>query len=236
VTLRLTTWNIQGRAGPDLRAVAGVLRTREPDVVLLQEVQRRQAQALAAELGWSLGWRWKHWPVVLPAEGLAVLASGPVDGIEVEALAQPWSFWSSDRRIAVAADVDGARVVVTHLGAGVGDVERSRQARRVARFAGPHGVIAGDLNTDPASSVIRTFRDAGFVDAWSEIHTEADRGFTNWGGGRRTEPPTRRLDYVLAGPGVAVVAAEVPSFGDPDFDRFGVLSDHLPLTVTLDLA
>ena len=233
--LRLTTWNLRGRDGPDLGDVADVLREQGADVAALQEIQRRQAAALAEELGWSFAWRWKHWPVVVPAEGLAVLARGPIGDAEVRALAQPWSFWSSDRRIAVGADLaDGLRLVDTHLGAGVGDAERSRQARLVAQFTGPDGIIAGDLNTDPGSSVIQTFRDAGFRDAWSEAHTGADRGFTNWGGGWRTEPPTRRLDYVLVGPGLQVLAADVPAFGDPDFDRYGRLSDHLPLTVTLE--
>ena len=236
MALRLTTWNIQGRAGPDLRAVAEVLRGALVDVAVLQEVQRRQAHTLAAELGWSVAWRWKHWPVVLPAEGLAVLRPGAITGVAAETLAQPWAFWSSDRRIALGADLGPAvRVVCTHLGAGVGDAERTRQARLVARLAGPLGVVAGDLNTDPGSSVLRTFRDAGLRDAWGEVHGEADRGFTNWGGGRRTDPPTRRLDYVLVGRAVEVVAADVPSFGDPDFERYGELSDHLPLTVTLDV-
>lgn len=241
MSLRLTTWNIQGRARPDLAAVADVLRDQGADIVALQEVQRRQARALAAGLGWTVVWRWKHWPVVLPAEGLALLTPVPAGRVEVVALAQRWAFWSSDRRIAVAADLTtatgtGVRLVDTHLGAGVGDAERSRQARIVTDLAGPEGIVAGDLNTSPRSSVLETFRSGGLRDAWVDVHDEADRGFTNWGTSPRHEPPVQRLDYVLVGSRVRVVDASTPAFGDPGFERYGRLSDHLPVTVTLEVA
>ena len=234
MSLRLATWNVQGHAGLDLLGVAEVLRARDPDVVALQEIRRRQALALAEELGWSVAWRWKHWPVVVPAEGLAILQPLAIAGVEVEVLAQPWAFWSSDRRVAMAASVTrGRRVVDVHLGAGVGDAERSRQARLVAGMAGSRGIIAGDLNTVPGSPVMRTFREAGFRDAWEDLHTEVDRGFTHWGGRPRHGPATRRIDYVLVGPDLQVMSAEVPAYGDSDFERYGLMSDHLPLTVTV---
>ena len=240
MSVRLTTWNIQGRAGPDLDAVAGVLREQDADVVALQEVRRRQAHELAAMLGWSAAWRWKHWPVVLPAEGLAILSPSPPDAAAVVALAQRWAFWSSDRRIAFGADLalpDGRlRLVDTHLGAGVGDAERARQARLVVDLAGPGAIVAGDLNTSPGSAVLETFRSAGLRDAWTEVHDEADRGFTNWGRAPRDRPPVQRLDYVLVGPQARVVDAWTPAFGDPGFERYGRLSDHLPVTVTVDLS
>lgn len=239
--VRLTSWNLQGRARPDLDAVADVLRERDPDVVVLQEVQRRQAHGLADRFGWSATWHWKHWPVVIPAEGLAVLAPEPPATATVEILAQPWAFWSSDRRIALSAAVriggSPLQVIATHLGAGVGNAERARQARLVVDLVGATGapvVVAGDLNTSPDSAVIEVFRTAGFRDAWTEVHDEADRGFTNWDAGSRHEPPVRRLDYVLVPEVLRVVDADVPRFGDPDFDRYGPLSDHLPVTVTLE--
>lgn len=231
---RITTWNLQGRERPDLDAVAAELLRIAPDVVLLQEVQEQQASFLGDRLGWSVEWRLKHRPVVVPAEGLAVLAPQPlVDPQRIVLAAAP--FWSSRRRIAVAATVeaDGApvRVVSTHLGAGVGDDERARQATIVADAAGG-GIIGGDLNTEPGSVVLRAFEARGYRDAWAAVRP--DPGPTNWGPGPRDGAPTKRLDYVLRGPGWSVVGAEVPAHDEPGFERFPALSDHLPLTVTLE--
>lgn len=235
VTIRLVTWNLQGRARPDLVEVASVLVDLEPDVVLLQEVQRAQARSLARRLGWFREWRFKHWPFVVAPEGLALLSPRPMTDVERTVLAMPWSFWSWRRRVAIAATVDGGRlrVVDTHLGAGVSDAERARQARITLEMArrGP-SVVGGDLNTRPDSPVIRTYRDAGFADAWSTVSDEL--GATNWKPGPRTEPPIQRLDYMMVGGGVRVVSAMVPS-PDDAVERFGPISDHVPLVVSLDV-
>ena len=72
--LRILTWNVQGGQGVDVDAVVSVVRAAAPEVVALQEVQRRQAAALAEALAMpARRWAWKHWPVVSRAEGLAVL-------------------------------------------------------------------------------------------------------------------------------------------------------------------
>ena len=230
MAVRVTTWNLQGRERPDLAEVAGVLRELAPDVVLLQEVRRRQARALAAELGWQVAWRWKHWPVVIPAEGLAVLAPS-MTAARSHPLAARWRFWSSRRRIAVQARVAtpdrGLDVVDVHLGAGVGDDERVRQAGLVLGLGAD--VVAGDLNTSPGSTVLDGFAGAGFRDAWAEVFP-GEAGPTNWHG-PRTRPPTQRLDYVLVGSRWHVLSAEVPD-PHPAVERFATLSDHLPVTVT----
>ena len=232
---RITTWNLQGRERPDLDVVAAELVGLGPDVVLLQEVQERQAAFLADRLGWSVEWRVKHRPLVVPAEGLAVLGPSALREPQRIVLATG-PFWSSRRRIAVAATVDvhggPVRVVSAHLGAGVGDDERARQARIVAEAA-DGGIIGGDLNTDPGSAVLDVFAGAGFHDAW-DVARPGQAGPTNWRAGPRHQAPVRRIDYVLRGPGWSVVGAEVPAFGDDGFERFGPLSDHLPLTVTLE--
>lgn len=239
--MRITTWNLQGRERPDLAVVTTILGELRPDVVLLQEIQRRQARRLAARLGWSgVDWRLKHWPVVIPAEGLAVLGPAEPDGIEAVVLAHRWAFWSSKRRIALAADVTAAgtpvRVVDTHLGAGVGDDERARQAALVVRLAtrATPSVIGGDLNTAPGSPVIEVLGAAGHVDAWV-VCRGAEPGPTNWRSGPRHDAPVQRLDYLLVDPELEIVSVSVPTHGDPGFERFGSLSDHLPVTVTLAL-
>lgn len=235
VTLRLVTWNLQGRARPDLDAVARVLVDLQPDLVLLQEVQRGQARRLARRLGWFQVWRFKHWPLVVPAEGLALMSPRPLAPVERRVLAMPWSFWSWRRRIAMATTVDqgDVRVVNTHLGAGVEMAERARQAVLTVSMAGPGpAVIGGDLNTHPGSPVLRVYEDSGFTDAWSVVSDEP--GATNWAPGHRDAPPTQRLDYVLVAGGVVAREASLPG-STASVERFGPLSDHIPLTVSCDV-
>ncbi|MFP5320349.1 MAG: endonuclease/exonuclease/phosphatase family protein [Acidimicrobiia bacterium] len=233
---RVLTWNLQGRERPDLDAVADVVRAAHADVVALQEVQRRQARRLAAGLGWWVDWRFKHWSIVVPPEGLALLAPAPLAEVERAHLAHRWRFWSHRRRIAVAGTLGTAegrlRVVGTHLGAGVGDDERVRQARLTVGAVDGTGAVVGDLNTHPGSTVLGAYAEAGLRDAWDDARP-GEPGPTNWRPGPRDAAPTQRLDYVLVTDDLEVVAAELPAAGEPGFGRFGELSDHLPLLAEL---
>lgn len=234
VRLRVMTWNLQGSAPPDLAAVRGVIEGAAPELVLLQEVQRWQARDLAAALGWHHEWAFKHWAFVVPAEGLALLSPQPLAAVERTALAFRWRFWSWKRRVALTARVtpSGLRAVNTHLGAGVGDRERRRQAAiTIDLAAGPTSLVAGDLNTRPGSTVLDAYATAGFVDAWADARGDDD-GSTNWPPGPRLDPPSQRLDYVLAS-GCRVDDAVLPSSGD--HRRFGAISDHVPLVVDLSV-
>lgn len=229
--VRLLTWNLRGRDRPDLGEVVAHVTGSGADVVVLQEVQRRQARVLAAALGWELVWRLKHWPVVIPAEGLAILSPERPAAGEVVVLAHRWRFWSSRRRIAVAATVttpEGpVRVVDVHLGAGVPEEERVRQA---ARVTGRGEIVAGDLNAGPGSATLAVFGAAGFSDAWAQVGQGT--GHTNWGRRARSDPAVKRLDYVLLGDGWQALDAAVPAHTDLRFARWGIVSDHLPVVVT----
>lgn len=239
---RILTWNVQGRARPDLESLATVIADSLPDVVALQEVQRAQARWLAARLGWSLVWRFKHWPLVVPAEGLALLSPSPVEDVATVHLAHPYRVWSWRRRIAVrgtAVAADGPLVVVAvHLGAGVGDGERARQAELSVGLLGAgrapvgRGCVVGDLNTRPGSEVLDAFAAHGLRDAWGDLHPD-EPGPTNWSRGPRDRAPDQRLDYALVGGGLGVVDVTVPTHGEPGFERYAALSDHLPVTVTV---
>lgn len=242
VATRVLTWNLQGRARPDLGLVRAVIAAATPDVVALQEVQRGQARALARQLGWSVAWRFKHWSVVLPPEGLALLSPRPLTGLTRIHLAHRLRFWSWRRRIALRAVLDGpdgpVAVLGAHLGAGVGAAERTRQAHVTveALRAGAVGVIGGcvvgDLNAHPGSPVLAAYAAAGLRDAWAEARP-GEPGATNWAAGPRDAPPTQRLDYALVTEGLDVVSVWLPSPDEAGFERYGRLSDHLPLCVTL---
>jgi len=246
--LTVTTWNVQGHAGVNVPAAAAVLRRARPDVVALQEVQRGQARAVAAALGpsWRLAWGFKHWPVVARPEGVAVLTRHRLVGSRVHVL-RPAVPVRSHRRIALVADVlvdppDGAdggrpaaglvarlRVASVHLSPEAGaDAMRLRELGRVAA-AGPT-VVLGDLNVADLGP-LRPIVDAhGWVDCWDPA---AGAGATHWAAGPRAgRPPDHRLDYVLVAAHLRVERAEVPT---DDLDHLGTLSDHLPVTVHLQL-
>lgn len=219
----------------DIDAVAVAVTALGSDVVMAQEIQRRQANALARALGWPPPvWAFKHWPVVTGAEGLAVLARAGLATLEswrISRWAPPWSF---RRRVALSTAVDDASVGVqfvdVHLGSDVTPLQRLDELEAVlARVDDPsRTVIAGDLNASrPDEPALRRLVAAGFRDAFP------DCGPTNWPGARNIAPH-HRLDYVYVGEQVGVVAASVPRYGDTGFERYPPLSDHLPVTVTLD--
>ena len=168
--LTVVSWNAQGSHRLDVARAAEALAAFEPDVVLLQEVQRRQLGALRVALGTiDARWRFKHWPIRVPAEGLGILARHPVVDAHAQVLAHRWQFWNWRRRIALHATLRvGERtvpVVDVHLGAGVDHDERTRQAREVLAHARGAVVIGGDLNAEPASQELDAFAMAGWTDA-----------------------------------------------------------------------
>jgi endonuclease/exonuclease/phosphatase family metal-dependent hydrolase len=235
--LTVVTWNAQGGRGLDVARSAAALHELAPDVVLLQEIQRRQLGALRAALdALDACWRFKHWPVPGRAEGLGVLAGVPMADTRVQVLAQRWRFWSWRRRIAVltSLDVDGrtVRIADVHLGAGVTHEERGRQARLLLERADGVALIAGDLNAEPGAPELLALSDAGWTDAEARVRPAGTpRPSSNWDPGPRTSAPTQRLDYVLVRAVTPVQHAYVPD----DWARWAELSDHLPVVARVEL-
>jgi endonuclease/exonuclease/phosphatase family metal-dependent hydrolase len=235
-TVTAVTWNAQGSRGMNVPAVAAAMEELGPDLVLLQEVQRAQLGALRAAMRCTdARWRFKHWSVRVPAEGLGILSELPLHEVKVQTLARFAELWSWRRRIAVhaAVVVDDrlVRVVDVHLGAGVSHAERARQARALLG-ASPHAaLIGGDLNAEPDDAELAPFADRGFVDAERRLHGDRPSPATNWVAGPRTQPPTQRLDYLMTRPSCEVLEARVPE----DWPRWAALSDHLPVVARLRL-
>lgn len=234
--ITVVTWNAQGSQRPDPSAMAVALGQLRPDVVLLQEVQRRQLRAVSAATGWAGAWRFKHWGVRIPPEGLGILVRGSIDGVRRQILVHPYAWWNWRRRIALHVDLTVAgrsvAMVDTHLGAGVPASERVRQIGALLDATRDALLIAGDLNAEPGSAELRAFRDAGWWDAERRAHQEITRPSTNWAAGPRTAPPTQRLDYVLVRDGTTIVDAFVPD----DWQRWAALSDHVPVVARLELS
>lgn len=260
--LVVTTWNLQGSKGVDVEAVAAHVRDQGTDLLLLQEVQRRQARLLAGVLqARSQSWAFKHWPVRIPAEGMAVLGLTVPARARARGLTRRFRWWSWRRRIVQVARIrlahgratPGERgrdaqltVANVHLTPHGARTTRAGELATVARLVGDGGplMVAGDVNDLPGSPVAVELAGAGLRDAWATAHPDpggaggaaaAAGGATNWSGVRRDGPPSQRIDHVWVSPDVEVVAAHVPAYGEAGFARFPPLSDHLPLTVTLDI-
>lgn len=222
-TWRVLTWNILGARQPNLDIIAEVMVGYSPDVVALQEIQRRQARGLARRLAWRVIWTRKHYPlsplVWWRAEGLALLTPQSVDEMISVSISPGVSTWTYRHRVAMAATVtrgsDALRIVNTHLASHDAD-DRIAQARRVVAIIGARrpAVTAGDLNAVDEVEVIREFGAAGLVDPGGD--------FSN-----PSIAPVRRLDYVLIPETATVHARLTPDGGE----RWHALSDHLPVLV-----
>ena len=226
-TWRVLTWNVLGSRQPNLDIVAEVLAAYGPDVVAVQEIQRRQARSLARRLGWRVIWTRKHHPyspaVWWRTEGLAILTPHDVGDMVSASISPGVSTWTYHHRVAMAATVrradDTLRIANTHLAAHSPD-ERIAQARRVALLVGDRrpAVVAGDLNAVDEAEVIREFGGLGLVDPGGD--------FSN-----PSIAPRQRLDYVLVPDGATVNARLTPEGGE----RWHQLSDHLPVLVEFSI-
>lgn len=225
VSINVVTWNLRGRARPDVGKIGELLTGFGADIVALQEVQRRQARALAAALGSATAeWSFKHWPFPTPAEGLAVLSRHRLVSARTVRLSRCAPPWSYRRRIAqlCALEVEGraVRLANCHLANDDADA-RLAQAQRLLTEVEPSGFVAGDLNARPGGRVLRLLRDAGLRDAMADAHPDA---------------PADRIDYVLVPDGWRVVDAWVPSEADSDMEMYRRLSDHLPVRADFEIS
>ncbi len=227
-TWRVLTWNILGSHQPNLDVITEVIVGYAPDVVALQEVQRRQTRGLARRLGWKVVWTRKHYPYSplawWRAEGLAIMTPHEVSELVSVSISPGVSTWTYQHRVAMAATVtrsddEALRVANTHLASHDAD-QRIAQAHRVVPLIGDRrpAVVAGDLNALDEVEVLREFGSAGMADP----------------GGDNSSPsiaPVHRLDYVLVPNTVTVTARLTPDGGE----RWHALSDHLPVLVEFSI-
>ncbi len=169
------TWNIHGTGRPDMKGIAGWIQLSGASVVLLQEVQQRQASQLAEILGWKLQWSMKHAPVVKPAEGLAILSPHPIALVAAPVLSEKAQRTSFRRRVAQIATVQMPRaafqVCNVHLASGKSD-ERPGQVMRLMDHLAGVELLGGDFNDGPHSDTIANLLPMGF--------RRAESGTTAW--------------------------------------------------------
>jgi len=244
--LRVASFNIRTLRGPDgpnvwwrrRRFCVAAIRSLEADVIGLQEVRPRQLAYLRRRL---------------PAYEFAGLGRDR-DGCGEHAsvlVGRPWTIESQETRwLSERPDVPGSvgwdagltrvatlvrlRCGTNRLGVANTHLDhRGRQARErgaalLAEWLRAESdrpwLVLGDLNAPPESAPVRTLVTAGFADPLPVDAGGTEHAFT--GATDRT-----RIDYVLAGPGVAVTAAWIahprPSGRLP--------SDHWPVVADVEV-
>jgi endonuclease/exonuclease/phosphatase family metal-dependent hydrolase len=219
--LRVLSYNVHG-LGDDQDALAAVVRTLAPDVVLLQEAPRRfRWRTRCADMAHAFGLLYGAGG--LPSLGNVVLTSHRVRVHDACYLRYPLTPGRHMRGAAFATcSVEGVPFVaaVSHLATDA--AERPAQARLLkAAMADPAApiVFAGDLNDDPGSV------------AWTAL---AD-GLTvaGDGHGRPTFPagdPKRRLDAIMVDPRI-----RIRHFETVDSENVRRASDHLPIVCDMSL-
>ena len=194
--LTVVTWNAQGSRGLDIALAAEALAGLDPDVVLFQEIQHRQLGALRVALSMvDARWRFKHWPIRVPAEGLGLLSRHPVTEAHAHVLAHRWQFWNWRRRIALHGTIRigerTIRVVDLHLGAGVGHDQRMHQVQVALDHTRSVDIVAGDLNAEPGSRELEAFAAAGWFDAETRVPQRPRAGRRRTGRPDRAPRPPR---------------------------------------------
>jgi endonuclease/exonuclease/phosphatase family metal-dependent hydrolase len=231
--LRVLSYNIHHAAGMDgkvdMERIARVIRSANPDIVALQEVDRGVSRsgkvdqlAKLEELTGMSGLFSKSISFGGGAYGNAVLTRLPV--MKHETLALPGG---EARSVLIATlrtrKADPASEFVffaTHF-AFSQEKNRVKAAAKISAYLKTHKIgaalLAGDLNARPASETMRAvFRD------WTDSSAKAEHPTVPVG------EPKGQIDYVLYRPaaGWKVVSVKV-------LDE-AVASDHRPILVTLE--
>ena len=230
---RITTWNVQGAFGLNVAFVCAHIRAEETNVVVVQEVTARQAKRISALLHMHHVWARKHTPFPSRSEGLAILTSHRLTATETRIItrAMPWS-WR--RRILLRAHItndtgESIDVINVHLSA---HNATQRRGVELAQVVSLHpDIIAGDFNSELSDLSGLPGPFAPGPGASKFFDATEDTGPTCWTPGpRRGRLPTLRLDGFL----VSNMTATDPHTPSADLDQWGEISDHLPVTVSVE--
>lgn len=229
-TLRVLAYNIHHGAGMDsvldLERIASVIRSVDPDLVALQEIDsvttRTQGVDQAAELGRLTGMQARYGRFMSyrgGAYGMAILSRWPIEATSNLRLPD-----GEEPRTALSVTVrspTGQRL--RFVGIHLYRTEAERMAQAVALDSLLEGsdiptVLAGDFNSTPDSPVMGVL-----AESWSVVPKGEDRlTFASY-------DPVREIDFVLVRPGTRFEVLSQRLLDEP------VASDHRPVFVELAL-
>lgn len=235
VRVRVLCYNIHHGRGDDdrvdLERIARVIRSVEPDVVALQEVDRGVERSgrldEPAELGRLTGMTplfERNIPHQGGEYGNAVLTRLPIQGhrnVPLPALTD-----NEQRGVLVVdlalGDAEAPlRILATHLDHHPDDAERIASAALINELASDlvdrPSILMGDLNAVPDSRVLERL---GQI--WARANAEPLPTYP-------ASTPKRQIDYILTAPMGHWRTVEVRVLDEP------VASDHLPIFAVLEL-
>ena len=229
-TLRILTYNIHHGAGNDevldLERIAELIRSLNPDLVALQEVDNRTERtggvAQAARLGQLTGMGsafGKFMDYQGGEYGMAVLSR-----LDYEKPTNHMLPEGPEPRSSMAIRVqlpNGGELIFAGVHFYRTAEERMAQARRLLDVLGTEEVpviLAGDFNSTPDSAVM------AFIDESFEIPDKGDNHFTF-----RSDRPDREIDFIVYRPADRFTVVELRVIDEP------VASDHRPVLLVLEI-
>jgi endonuclease/exonuclease/phosphatase family metal-dependent hydrolase len=241
-SLRVLVFNIHAgkdaNRQPNLDEAARLVRERDVDVALIQEVDRgtkrsggvdqvaylAEKSGHAAIMGRSLDYDGGEYGVAaLSRDGFVSRHTHPL----AVTPPQERAGGAHEPRVALVAvartRLGELQIANTHLDASRDDHYRLQEAAQLLAIVqplrdGPRPmVIGGDFNAEPESAVLDRLRAAGLRDAWAECGDGPGYTFPS-------HAPVKRIDYLFLTGSLTCARAEVIET---------TMSDHRPLLVTV---
>jgi len=229
-TLRILAYNIHHGAGNDevldLERIAALIRSLEPDLVALQEidnvVERTGGVNQAAELGRLTGMGSVFGPFMDyqgGQYGMALLSDLPFENPTNHLLPE-----GTEPRSSLAMRVrlpDGGELVFAGIHFYRTAEERMAQARRLLHVLEEEDapvILAGDFNSTPDSDVMAFIGDSFVIPSKGDDHLTFS-----------SDRPEREIDFIVYRPAGRFRVVESRVIDEP------VASDHRPVLLVLEL-
>lgn len=235
IRLRVLSYNIHHAAGADrkldVERIAGVIRSAEPDLVALQEVDQKVKRTRSADQPTELA-RLTKMHVVFGANidlqgghyGNAVLSRFPIAMDKNHLLP---NIDASEQRGVIEATISLPEVeerlllLATHLDFRADERERLASAKVINELAAKHparpSLLAGDLNATPESRTLQRFETM-----WTRANEKPIATVP-------VNQPTKQIDFILYRPADRWKVVEVKVLKE------SVASDHRAIFAVLEL-